>query len=164
VRASRGRWLYFLGKDDIVLPGFSQVLAELASTAPVALFFDVYWGTRGIYSGRPSRLRLLGRNLCHQGIVYARGAFDRHGPYLRRMKVQADHLLNIRVLWDPASSGHIRYLPHALTWYSGAGFSAQRARDPMFWRLYPATLRKHVGRWAACTLLAWRKLRGAPTR
>jgi hypothetical protein len=162
--ASRGRYLYFLGKDDIVLPGFAQVVAELESSTPRALFFDVYWGGRGVYSGRPSRLRLLTRNLCHQGIVYARDTFNEHGPYLRRMTVQADHLLNIRVLWDAASSGRIAYLPLALTWYSGAGFSAQRASDPLFWRLYPATLRKHVGGWAAGVLWAWRKLRGVPRR
>jgi len=162
--ASRGRYLYFLGKDDIVLPGFDQVMVMLESSTPVALFFDVYWGPRGIYSGRPSKFRLLTRNLCHQGIVYASDAFHKHGPYLRRMKVQADHLLNIRVLWDAASSGRITYLPLALTWYSGTGFSAQRANDPVFRRLYSTTLRKYVGGWAVCILWMWRKLRGAPTR
>lgn len=163
-RASRSRYLYFLGKDDIVLPVFRDVLEVLESSRPNALFFDVYWGANGVYSGQPSRWRLLIRNLCHQGIIYSREAYDKHGPYLRRMKVQADHLLNIRLLWDGSRTTSILYIPRPLTWYSGAGFSTQQARDPLFWRLYPTTMRKHVGAWASWLLLAWRTVRGRSSR
>jgi hypothetical protein len=163
-RASRGRYLYFLGKDDIILPAFGDALGTLEMQQPSALFFDVYWGTRGVYPGRPSKRRVLVRNLCHQGIVYSRETYDRHGPYFRRMKVQADHLLNIRLLWDRTSTAKVCYLQVPLAWYSGAGFSVQEAHDPVFWRLYPTTLRKYVGAWAACVLLMWRKLRGGTRR
>lgn len=160
ILASRGRYLYFLGKDDIVLPPFRQVLDALESRAPASLFFDVYWGVAGVYSGRPSRWRILVRNSCHQGIVYSREVLARHGPYLRRMRVQADHLLNIRMLWDRSLYRNICYLRFPLVWYSGAGFSAQLARDPVFWRAYPTTLRRYVGRWAKLVLIASRRLRG----
>lgn len=156
--ASRGRYLYFLGQDDIVLPTMRRVLALLAS-APVAVFCDVYWGDRGVVSGRPSKWRVLGRNLCHQGIIYARATFERHGPYLRKMRVQADHLLNIRVLWDPAPPGGMCYIDKPLVWYSGTGFS-ETQRDPVFWRLYPTVMRRYVGRWAACALVMYRVARG----
>ncbi len=159
VAASTGRYLYFLGKDDIVLPGFGEALRQIDRQRPAALFFDVYWGGRGVYSGRPSRWRLLVRNLCHQGIVYSREAFRRHGPYQRRMRVQADHLLNIRLLWDRSTAGQIAYIARALVWYSGTGFSAT-SRDPLFWRLYPLIMRRYVGAWAACLLVVSRRLRG----
>lgn len=159
--ASQGRYLLFLGKDDILLPTIREV-AVLAGAGPAAVSCDVYWGDRGVYSGRPSRWRLLTRNICHQGVVYARAAFDRHGPYLRRMRVQADHLFNIRLLWDRSPmTGGIRYLPKPLVWYSGSGFSNTQ-RDPLFRRLYPGVIRRYVGRWAACALLLSRALRARP--
>ena len=160
IAASRGRYLYFLGKDDIVLPPFGKVLDVLQANVHSAVFFDVYWGTDGVYPGRPSRWRILVRNVCHQGIVYSRAALQRHGPYLRRMRVQADHLLNIRLLWDPATASDVHYMNLALTWYSGAGFSVQAAQDPVFRRLYPVTVRRYVGAWASLLLVASRKLRG----
>lgn len=161
VAASLGSYLLFLGKDDILLPTVRDVLALLPQ-GPAAVFCDVYWGDRGVYCGRPSRWRILYRNLCHQGIVYAREAFDLHGPYLRRMRVQADHLLNIRLLWDPTLTnrvGYIRYIDKPLTWYSGTGFSHTQ-RDPVFWRLYPSIMRRYVGHWATCALICYRNLRG----
>jgi glycosyltransferase involved in cell wall biosynthesis len=159
VRASTGQFLYFLGKDDIVLPPFGDAVLALARRKPAAIFFDVYWGERGVYLGNPSPWRLLTRNLCHQGIVYARETIAKHGPYVRRMKVQADHLLNIRVLHDASLRPRLAYHHGALAWYSGAGFSAVTARDPVFWRLYPVILRRYVGAWAACALVAFRRLR-----
>jgi glycosyltransferase involved in cell wall biosynthesis len=156
--ASRGRYLYFIGKDDMMLSTLREAMIVLDRENPYALFCDVYWGERGTYSGKPSRLLLLGRNLCHQGIIYSREAFDRHGPYLRRMRVQADHLLNIKILWDRSAVTRIRYLDRPLAWYSGDGFS-MRNRDAAFWRLYPIIMRRFVGGWAACLLNTYRWLR-----
>jgi glycosyltransferase involved in cell wall biosynthesis len=159
VRHSRGSYLYFLGKDDIVLPALQRAVAVLAQAQPFALSCDVYWGSRGLYSGTPSRLKLIGRNLCHQGVIYSRSAFDKHGPYLRRMRVQADHFLNIKILWDRTAGSNVQYFRHPIAWYSGDGFSLTN-RDPVFWRLYPTVLRRYVGPWAACLLTVYRKLRG----
>ncbi|MGC3982211.1 MAG: glycosyltransferase [Steroidobacteraceae bacterium] len=155
--AAKGKYLLFLGKDDILLPYAAEALLLLENEKPDALFCDVYFGKSGIYSGLPSRLRLLVRNLCHQGIIYSRATFALHGPYVRRMKVQADHLLNIKVLWH--KPGHkIAYLAFPLVWYSNAGFSLYQ-RDKVFWRLYPLIIRKYVGLTAAGVLSLYRALR-----
>ena len=158
-RASRGRYLYFLGKDDIVLSAFSAAVDVLRSDAPFSLSCDVYWGDSGVQSGRPSRFSILVRNICHQGIIYSRDAFERHGPYLRRMRVQADHLLNIKVLWDSSVAHPMRYFHRPIAWYSGAGFSDTN-RDPVFWRTYPAILLRYVGLWASWLVRASRCVRG----
>ena len=76
------------------------------------------------------------------------------------MRVQADHLLNIKLLWDRAAGPRIRYLDQPLAWYSGDGFSTQH-RDPTFWRLYPTIMRRYVGTWAMCLLNGYRTLRCA---
>ena len=158
-RASRGRYLYFLGKDDIVLPAFGTAVEVLRSDLPFALSCDVFWGDAGVYSGRPARFGILTRNICHQGVIYSREAFDRHGPYLRRMHVQADHLLNIKVLWDSSVATPMQYFERPVAWYSGAGFSGTN-RDPVFWRTYPTILQRYVGRWASWLVRASRCARG----
>lgn len=159
VSASTGKYLYFLGKDDILLPAFLGAMSLLRQGEPSAVFCDVYWGDRGLYSGSPSRWKVLARNFSHQGIIYSREVFRRHGPFSRRMRVQADHLLNIKLLWDREFSARVRYACTPVAWYSGSGFSTT-TNDPVFWRLYPLVMRRYVGVWAACLLISYRKLRG----
>ena len=159
IRASRGRYLFFLGKDDIVLAPFGKMLTQLQADGGSAAFCDVYWGKAGVYSGKPSRWQVLRRNFCHQGILYSREVIETHGPYLRRMKVQADHLLNIRLLWDARFATSVRYYPGGHVWYAAEGFSSV-ARDPLFWRLYPTVLHRYVGPLAGVLLNASRWLRG----
>ncbi|BAZ90490.1 glycosyltransferase [Cylindrospermopsis raciborskii] len=158
VSASSGRYLYFLGKDDIVLPRFSEALDLLESKSPDSLFFDVFWGVKGLVRGNPSRWRIILENICHQGIIYSREVLLIHGPYLTKMHVKADHLLNIRLLWDRVYSFQVEYMSLPLVWYSGTGFSSVNT-DSSFWHLYPLILQKYVGKWAACLLIAYRKLR-----
>lgn len=159
IRASLGHYLFFIGKDDIVLPSFGNVLEQLEQDGGSAAFFDVYWGATGVYSGRPSKWRVLLQNFCHQGIIYSREVINVHGPYLQRMRVQADHLLNIRLLWDKRLGAGIRYFPGGRVWYAAEGFSSV-ARDPLFWRLYPTILKRYVGPAAGILLLASRWVRG----
>lgn len=156
VAASRGSYLYFLGKDDILLPTAREALAVLASARPGLLFCDVYWGDEGVRSCRPSKWLVLFNNVCQQGIIYSREAVLRQGPFLRRLRVQADHLLNIKALWDP-TCGPVRYLPQPLAWYAATGLSFAK-RDALFYRLHPAIVRRHLGPVVACL---WRLYAGA---
>lgn len=158
IRASRGRYLFFLGKDDIVLPPFGEMLDEFARVGGCAAFCDVYWGKEGLYCGRPSKWRVLLRNFCHQGIIYSREVIDMHGPYVRKLRVQADHLLNIRMLWDSKLTTSIRYFRGGRVWYASEGFSSV-ARDPLFWHLYPLILRRYVAPAAGLLLSASRLMR-----
>lgn len=159
IQASSGRYLFFLGKDDIVLPPFGAMLDSLERDGGSAAFCDVYWGKKGLYGGAPSKWRVLYRNFCHQGIVYSRAVIERHGPFVRRMRVQADHLLNIRLLWDARLASDIRYFRGGLVWYAADGYSSV-ARDPVFWRLYPTIVRRYVGHFASLLLSLSRRLRG----
>ena len=62
---SSGSYLFFMGIDDIILPLFSAAIPILRTHQPLALFADVYWGSRSVYSGNPSSFGILVRNLCH---------------------------------------------------------------------------------------------------
>ncbi len=158
VQASTGRFLYFLGKDDIVLPSMRDAVDMLWSAAPIALFCDVYWGGDGVHRGRPSKWKILFRNVCHQGIIYSREAVLKQGPYLRRMRVQADHLLNIKLLWDSANDGQVRYLRRPIAWYASTGYSST-ARDTLFYRLHPVIIRRYLGLPAAWIWRMYKKMR-----
>lgn len=157
ISASTGDYLYFLGKDDMVLPTFLEALSQLSAEKPYLLSCDVYWGRDGIYSGKPTPARLLVRNLCHQGIFYSRRLLAEHGPYVRKMKVQADHLLNIKAVCGTTGET-ISYLPKPVAFYSGSGFSSSH-RDRLFWELYPLILEKYVGHWAAFLVKMRRSVR-----
>jgi glycosyltransferase involved in cell wall biosynthesis len=157
-RAARGRYLYYIGKDDVVLPPFSQVVAHLSKNDLLALFFNVYWGADGLRTCSTSRWKCLLSNICHQGIVYSRQAIEKHGPYVRRFKVQADTLVNLKMLWDRTAGPPIRYLAIAPVWFSGTGVSSTR-RDILYLRMKPLAFRRYVGEWAYWTLLIYRRLR-----
>lgn len=152
VAASRGRYLYFLGKDDILLPSAQEVLRVLAVHQPSVVFAKVYWGAAGVRGTRSSRWGILLRNVCHQGIVYSREVVLKHGPYVRRFRVRADHLLNIRLLWDAHLSAQARHVALPLAWYAATGLSL-RFPDRVFYRVQGAIIRRYAGPLAAA---AWR--------
>ena len=54
-QAATGSYLYFVGKDDIVLPSITYALDLAVSEGSAAVFSDVYWGTRGVSRGRTNR-------------------------------------------------------------------------------------------------------------
>lgn len=155
VRYSSGRYLYFIGKDDILLPSFCLALNVLQTESPDVIFCNVYWGDMGIHFGDPSRYLILRRNICHQGIIYSKQAFNKHGPYLRRMKVWADYLLNIKIIWDDEMK--IRYLNIPLALYSLNGFSSNN-KDMLFERLRPLIYRRYVGFFGCLMLRFFRRL------
>lgn len=158
VAASRGRFLYFLGKDDILLPAIREVVRLLIAETPSVVFADVYWGTDGVHSTRSSRWGILQRNVCHQGIVYSREAVIRHGPYVRRFRVRADHLLNIRVLWDVSLRSRARYLRLPVAWYAATGLSLHLP-DRNFYRIQATIICRYAGPVAACLWRLYRWLR-----
>ena len=162
VAASTGRYLYFLGKDDILLPSAREIFQRLAYESPAAVFADVYWGARGVRRGRPSRWKILFENVCHQGIVYSREAITAHGPYLRRFRTHADHLLNIRLLWDVNMRQSVRYTSVPVAWYAATGMSSNTF-DGNFVRVQPAIIRRHLGPVVACVwrLFKWFRLKRA---
>ncbi|HEY8359214.1 MAG TPA: glycosyltransferase [Ramlibacter sp.] len=163
VAASRGSYLYFLGKDDILLPSVRHAMEVLAESRPGALFCDVYWGDEGVRPCRPRKWMVLFYNVCQQGIIYSRESVLRHGPFVRRLRVQADHLLNIKMLWDPAGE-RVRYLRAPLAWYSATGLSFAK-RDAIFHRIHPAIVRRYLGPVVAWMWREYVKVRrGAPEK
>ena len=96
IKKSTGRYLYFIGQDDILLPSASEALLYGRDRGAHLILADVFWGRGAIYRNKVSRNTLIWKNWCHQGIFYDRQKFIEHiGGYPLSYKVQADHYCNI---------------------------------------------------------------------
>jgi glycosyltransferase involved in cell wall biosynthesis len=157
ISASHGQYLYFLGQDDIVLPEFSNLISHALNQSYKCIIFDVYWGIDGLYRNKPCPFRLITRNLCHQGVIYSRSIFQLMGRYNTRFDTQADHFLNIKILWNSSLRSLCLYKPVPAAWYSGSGYSTLH-NDTTFRSLYPLILKKYTRYPFFLMILLYRKL------
>ena len=158
---ARGDWLYFLGAGDIVVPGAFQsiqpFLAEISG--PTVVYGKVARSGSGIVMGRlatPFRL-CYGENIPHQATFYHRSVFKMLGGYSIQYPILSDFAFNLRCFGDPTIS--MVYIDRVFAQYEGGGASDVR-RDDVFFRDYPAMIRKEFGVFWAL-LYAMRRLAGA---
>src|SRR5436190_18216113 len=139
IRLSSGKFLYFLGAGDRLLPGVLEaVAAEISklpcqgqTSRPTLLYGTVeFSGDSRPYDGRFNRFKLLGDNICHQAIFYQRSVFERLGFYNTKYRSLADWEFNIRCFNDRGI--HKLYIPLRIANYDGGGKSAT-APDPVFY-------------------------------
>jgi Glycosyl transferase family 2 len=107
---ARGRWLYFLGADDCLLPDFATLALSLTAAEQVH-YASVRFAPSGLTYGGPFRgWRLLRENIPHQVMIYSRrsivdaGGFDTRFSTCYRAGVIAtqgilyDHLIRHRAV------------------------------------------------------------------
>jgi glycosyltransferase involved in cell wall biosynthesis len=141
VAIAGGRYLYFLGAGDIVLPGvFATVEKSLPPHDRGFLYGDVLWDGRR-YDGPFDASKICYLNICHQAIFYGRDALRACGPFDLRFRVAADWDLNMQCF---ARREIIKqYLPIPVALYEGGGFST--TPDPVFEPNKAKQIRKHFG-------------------
>ncbi|WP_045460512.1 glycosyltransferase [Vibrio hyugaensis] len=94
VGLSKGRYVYFLGADDLLLTDFSK-LVNLAKSSRKILYSNVKLLTdNSIYLGRFNKYKIMQSNICHQAIFYPRVIFD-DLQYKLKYKLLSDYWLNI---------------------------------------------------------------------
>ncbi|SKA47845.1 Glycosyltransferase involved in cell wall bisynthesis [Chitinophaga eiseniae] len=146
VKMASGRWLYFLGADDRVLPGFSELAGKLEDE------HAVYYGiTReyhsdgrapvGLLTGEFSKYRMAKGAINHQAILYPAAVFQ-HYAYNLRYRVYSDYELNIRV-WGDTRFKKLFY-PIPVVSYNMTGFSANNP-DTVFLAEKPGIIRESFG-------------------
>jgi glycosyltransferase involved in cell wall biosynthesis len=141
--AATGEYLYFLGQDDIVLPGLLRTLEEGIRTNADVSLSNVYWGDCLIYKNSRQPKSLVWKNWCHQGVLYKRRAFARNVGFFRtEYRSQADHHANI--LMSTSYTCSIRKSELCAAWYAGAGFST-KYRDLEFREDFPGLVRRAFG-------------------
>lgn len=145
---SKGRWLYFMGSDDRLLPGFSELAIRLKDAATVYYGnSEPYYGNQPpameLLSGRFSNYRLAKHCMNHQAIIYPAAAFRKY-KYDLRYRVYADYALNI-MLWGDAAFKK-EFHPITIARYNMTGFSAA-TDDLPFKEDKLQLIRKYMGWW-----------------
>ncbi len=130
IERARGRYLYFLGAGDALLP---DALAAMAPHLPdddgSFVYGDVRLSDGTIWGGRMGAQRLRKRNICHQAVFYGREVFERLGSYDLRYPILSDYAFNLRCFAD-ADIAKI-YADVTVATFEGGGLSASHY-DEMF--------------------------------
>lgn len=156
IKLAKGKWCYFMGADDRLLPGFSELAAKLQDEN--AVYYgnsEPYYGDSGVtlelLIGKFNNYRLAKHCMNHQVIIYPATALQKY-QYDLRYKVYADYALNIRVWGD--SSFKKLFFPITIVRYDMTGFSSvtndipfkqdklQLIRKSMGWLMYMRMLYK----------------------
>ena len=143
VQEANGRFIYFIGQDDILLPtAVCAIKSGLEQEADLVVS-DVFWGKGVVFRNNPSRKSLVWKNWCHQGVFYDRFKFIRLvEKYPLQYLVQADHYANIII----SSVPKIKLLKYngCVAWYASDGFSS-RSLDAAFREDFPELVRNNFG-------------------
>jgi len=126
VKLARGQWLYFMGIDDLLLNGFTEIQSRLMDAQ------TIYYGNVMSYGKLMERVYdayfLTKLNICHQAIFYPRAVFNKY-QYNTRYLVYADYYLNLQCWQDP---GFIfMHCNNLIATFPGGGFSTY-TRDLQF--------------------------------
>jgi glycosyltransferase involved in cell wall biosynthesis len=145
---AKGKWYYFMGADDRLLPGFSELAARLEDEN--AVYYgdsEPYYGDSGtapeLLIGAFSKYRLAKHCMNHQVIIYPASAFRLY-QYDLRYRIFADYAMNIKV-WGNDAFKKI-YYPITIVRYDMTGFSAG-ANDIPFKQDKLQLIREHMGWW-----------------
>lgn len=87
-------WVYFLGADDRLLPGFTEMVAQLSSEETIYYGDVLYASDLQKYDGKFSPLKLVYRNICHQAIFYPTRVLSQN-PFQTKYPIKADWASNI---------------------------------------------------------------------
>lgn len=158
VRKAMGRFLYFIGQDDILLPATVGAILQGKKNDADLVLADVFWGKDRIFKNKGSNKNLVWVNWCHQGIFYNRTRFlNEVEEYPVKFKAQADHYVNI--VFSSAHALKQTKYHGCVAWYSADGFST-RSPDLVFRPVFPALVRKHFGFFPYCCVIVRRSLLG----
>jgi glycosyltransferase involved in cell wall biosynthesis len=155
INLSQGRFLLFLGAGDCLLPGSLQRMADFIQQNPSPLPRFIYGDVRNMQTGQPftagrySKMKLCRKNICHQGIFYERGIFDRLGQYELRYKIMADWALNLRCFGSPRILK--LYFPITVSDFEGGGL-CEHTHDRPFWEDRRRLIAERIGPWHAFRL------------
>ena len=139
IKMASGQWLYFLGADDRLLPGFSRLAAQIKD--PDTLYYGNTTANGPLFTGKFSAYRLAKYAINHQAIIYPAKVFKKY-TYNIQYRVFADYALNLQCWGD--GSIKKQYLNIDIAWYNLTGFSAVAA-DELFKKDKPRLIKDSMG-------------------
>jgi glycosyltransferase involved in cell wall biosynthesis len=146
---AKGKWLIFMGADDVLADGFTDMLSLLKDPD------TIYYGNVNFYgkdfAKKYDDYYLTKSNICHQAIFYPRAVFENY-KYDLRYQVYADYHLNLQCWKD--SRFKFVYAGHYVASFPAGGFSTytkddafENDRDSLFKKyLKPASYYRYLNR------------------
>lgn len=143
---ARGRWFHFLGSDDRLLPGFSELAEKLEDGKTIYYgnsdpHFNEGQKTFELLSGEFSNYRLAKYCMNHQSILYPASVFKKYS-YSLRYKVFGDYDLNMKLWGDKEFTK--KHYPFTVALYNMSGFSTI-VDDVLFKKEKPMLVRQRFG-------------------
>jgi glycosyltransferase involved in cell wall biosynthesis len=136
----KGRWVYFMGADDRLLIGFTDMMKVLKS--PKTLYYGNVETDGPLFLGEFSEYRLAKYCVNHQTIIYPALVFEKY-TFNTRYKVLADYALNIACWGDRTFTK--KHYPFNIAFYSTKGYSSTTI-DELFQIDKPSLIKKHMSR------------------
>jgi glycosyltransferase involved in cell wall biosynthesis len=136
-----GDWVYFIGSDDYLYPGFSDMVVNDLKHKNRIYYGKVEVGN-GTYTRRFSSYKLTKYNLCHQAMFFPRSVFERYRFDLH-YEVCADYLLNMQLNCD--NRYKFQYVDKLIAFFNDTGFSAVR-QDELFEKEKTALVKRYFNR------------------
>jgi len=126
IKLAKGQWLYFMGIDDRLLDGFSEMATLL--TDPYAICYGNVMSYGKLMAKVYDAYFLTKLNICHQAIFYPRAVFNKY-QYDTRYLVYADYHLNLQC-WHDLEFTFV-HCDKLVATFPGGGFSTY-TRDLQF--------------------------------
>ncbi|MEO6329139.1 MAG: glycosyltransferase family 2 protein [Ginsengibacter sp.] len=126
IKASNGKWLIFLGADDVLYTNevLNDIFLNNETDSIDFLYGDVIMKSKGtVFGGKWSYYKLVNRNINHQCIFYNRTIFEEQGFYNTKYKILADYEFNLRIFRKPYFKK--KYIPQVVSVYNNRGISNQ---------------------------------------
>jgi glycosyltransferase involved in cell wall biosynthesis len=141
VRASKGRWVLFLGADDLLVGNLREIAPLLADERTV-YYGDVYMPRRHVlYDGPFSAYKIMFANICQQAIFYPRGVFESYS-FDTRYRILADHAFNIVCYGD--ARFRFKYIRKLVCLYNDHSGASANTVDSKFQADRESLIRAHL--------------------
>ena len=150
INASSGKWLYFLGSDDLFYKSdilefinFKINIFDTVVYGDVKISGSVSWANnQAEYDGKFDMQKLKRKNICHQSIFYKRKLLVRNKIYYNtKYTICSDWEFNMR-LWRIKK---FKYVNAIVAIFNSGGISTQANIDIRFSNDYNDLVNKYLG-------------------
>lgn len=125
VKHANGEWIYFIGSDDELASGFSDMCHELTDTT--AIYYANVFAEGAKRNGPLTRYQFAKTGPYHQAIIYPKSVFDRY-RFDTKFRISADFALTLELCGD--KSYHWAYRDHILANFNHEGTSGLNIDKP----------------------------------
>ncbi len=144
IPGAKGKWILFMGADDLLLHGFQQMLPSLQDEKTIYYGGVIYQDGKTVLCKPYDAYYLTKLNICQQCIFYPKNVFDKY-TFDETYPVCADYNLNLKCWHDPEFK--FQFVDCLIADYCFGGFSTQ-LRDKNFYRDREEWYKKYLGTYA----------------